>query len=71
MNINWQKIKSNVTNSIICDVCKQSLKSKSYLKFQKRIHTGEKPFKCDVCEKKISFKHNLVVQKRVLTGEIP
>ena len=37
--------------SIICDVCKQTFKSKSSLNVHKSIHTEKKPFKCEDCDK--------------------
>ena len=41
------------------------------LTINKRIHTGEKPFKGDLCEKRFTTSGHLTTHKQIHTGEKP
>ena len=43
-------------DSLNCEVCKKSFKSKSQLKVHKRFHTVERPYKCNFCDKNFCEK---------------
>ncbi|KAK8741079.1 hypothetical protein OTU49_002484, partial [Cherax quadricarinatus] len=52
-----------------CQVCKQRLKKKFFLKNHLRKHTGERPYKCKDCEKTFTFYQCLWNHSRKHTGE--
>ncbi|XP_024149362.1 telomere zinc finger-associated protein isoform X2 [Oryzias melastigma] len=51
------------TDSVSCDTCHKSFKSKYYLKVHNRRHTGEKPFTCLKCDKKYLRKESLFLHE--------
>ena len=58
-----------IVKNIICDVCKKTLKTKSYLKIHKRIHTGETPYECDIFDKSFIIKGSLTRHMLVHSGK--
>ena len=53
----------------MCQLCKKSFKTESYMKSHLLTHTGEKPHKCDHCGKQYRYKDSLKAHIRDHTGE--
>jgi uncharacterized Zn-finger protein len=41
--------------SYLCDVCKKSFKTKSYLQIHKHLHSRQYHYACNVCNKQFYF----------------
>ncbi|XP_067636672.1 zinc finger protein ZFP2-like [Eurosta solidaginis] len=54
-----------------CDICAKCFSRKSYLRYHKRLHSGEKPYKCDICEMRFAHASHVPVHMRTHTGERP
>ena len=54
---------------LMCQLCKKSFKTESYMKSHLLTHTGEKPYKCSECGKQFRYKDSLKAHTRDHTGE--
>ena len=61
--------KRHRTEKLMCQLCKKSFKTESYMKSHLLTHTGEKPHTCTFCGKKFRYKDSLKAHMRDHTGD--
>ena len=54
---------------LMCQLCRKSFKTESYMKSHLLTHTGEKPHKCNECGKQFRYKDSLKAHTRDHTGD--
>ena len=54
---------------LVCQLCRKSFKTESYMKSHLLTHTGEKPHKCLECGKQFRYKDSLKAHMRDHTGD--
>ena len=63
------ELKRHKNEKLVCQLCKKSFKTESYMKSHLLTHTGEKPYKCSECGKQFRYKDSLKAHTRDHTGE--
>ena len=63
------ELRRHRNEKLMCQLCKKSFKTESYMKSHLLTHTGEKPYKCSQCGKQFRYKDSLKAHTRDHTGE--
>lgn len=56
--------------SFKCDICNETLSSKSLLNQHRKLHIKKTPFSCNICHKRFSKAERVLIHKRIHTGTI-
>ena len=63
------ELRRHRNEKLMCQLCKKSFKTESYMKSHLLTHTGEKPYKCSDCGKQFRYKDSLKAHTRDHTGD--
>ena len=63
------ELKRNRNEKLMCQLCRKSFKTESYMKSHLLTHTGEKPYKCSDCGKQFRYNDSLKAHMRDHTGD--